>query len=668
MAFTLTNAQIETATGLSFTDRTEKTVTKTEWALLGNAVFGRWENVGEAAGVSGVTDTFDQYTDRITSMVELSRRNTTTNVRTRYRMSTHYDSTTGYLYKEDMTGNTLVLSGTTQLSNTLLKTGKPVWAIYQNRAFMVSGALTTADKIWTDGTNVYQIGITAPTVDPVEDTQSNSGGYLSDGAYNVKYTYYRSTDYGAESNPSDPVTITMAEGGSTQSCTVTVKYSADPQVDRIKVYRTTIGVDSSSAFYYYESYIANVVGTGTGTVTIGTTTDTALATAGLIDTDNDRPPDSHSICAIADRMFYANTQYVYYSELGLPEKVPTANRRQFDPDDGEDIQNIRAFRSYVLVQKKSKTWLLDANEPATMKPILLTAEIGCLAYRAYSPCASGQLGIWLSQEGLYKTDGHSVESICSGKNYKDIMTHMDKSSIANCKSIYYPNDAQYIIYMPYLNSQYRLWVYSIYGDNFVQWEYPFIPNAVALWTDENSLKRFIIATYVKGVELGRRSWFGHFVMADYNHYKDVSESSIYGDSDTQYSDITQTVTTQWNNVGTPELKKDFSDVYLEWYSSGVATANLTLGLDHGRDSSTAALAQSAESFPSGEPTGWGSLGYEFISGWDFKRNEIDNANWNGTPMGERFSLKFSESSSEYTKVYSFTLNVSDPTGLDKSVE
>jgi len=638
---------------------TEKTLTTTQLSTLNDCIMGKWDTLAVAASVDGESDS-GVTEDKMNSVLELSRRDTTTNAKTRVRMATYYDSSYLYLMKLNHAGdNTLDITSVAALKSDMWADGKPDWTTYQNRAMMVDGVgdgVGTPDKIWTDGTNVYQLGISIPETAPTNQGNSNTGGYLEDGDYWIKYTYYRSTDYGAESNPvGTALKVTFSGGTSTQKVSTRFTYSTDSQVDRINIYRTKAGATSADTnLYYYEGYVANNPAGGTVDQDVGIVTDNSMAT--LIETDNNRPPDSNFICSAGNRAWYFTQNYGYYSKSAEPEHAPAANEIAFDPDDGEDITNGSPFGNYIMVQKNTKTWVISPYNPDRVDPMRLSNNIGCIAKRTFAVCGNGQVCIWLSQEGFYMSDGQSIKSICEGKIYKDIMENIDKSEMAAAEAIYYPNDMQYICYVPYLNSQYRIWVYSLTNDSWTRYDYPFTPHSVTLFTDENDLKRLIIATYIKGSEDNRRSWFGHFIVADYDHYKDVLYSAECGDTSVTYQNIDLTVTTNWNHLGLPEyVQKYFRHMFVEWHANDETDASVYVGTDfNGGGESADTISHDGTTFPGSQPSNWGSKGYEFTAGWDYGRMQISKVN---VPerTGAWFSVKFVESSQIYVRVYSFVM-------------
>ena len=658
---------------------TVKEITSDQLELLNYCLFGHWDKILEIIEdpeeAEPDTRIFDSTVNKLTSMIELSTRNTTTNVKSRILLATYYidlvDMPSGYLTKGvliRLNKNTTGLeSGLKILTVTELKTnmwtfGKPDWAMYQNRAFCVNGigdGVGTPDRIWTDGTSVYNIGVAAPTVTASNSTNIVSGGYLSDGVYTVKYSFYRSTAYGCESNlNATGFAVTLAGGGAVQSFTVRVTPSADAQVDKIKLYRTKLG-DSA---YYYESVVANTPDTGQTykTVTFGVLSDNAMSTIADnlgLGNDNDRPEPSNYICCTANRAWYATANYIYYSKIDKPEQVPAINQISFDPDDGEIITNLSAFSNYVMVQKETKTWIIDANNPDMVKPIQLSNNIGCISKKTFCICGNGQEVIWLSQEGFYWSDGVKLESLCKNKIYLDLMQNVDKSIISNARAIYYPSENLYICFVPYLNSNYRIWVFNLLANHWTRFDYAVIPHSFCLWTDDYDIKRLVFGSLLPGVEYGKRSWFSHFFLADKaDHYKDASATSTCTALTTvTYTNITVQVITGWDSMGSSEILKSLRSFHMDWYSHGAATGTVAIKGDYGNQSATSITLTHAGIQNEPVVADW-EHGYLYLEGWDYQINETEKAPIGGFNTAQRnFSVKFTETSDSFVKVYGWVL-------------
>ena len=622
-------------------------------------IMGRWEQVGEKAGVSGVTDSYDLEEDILNSQVELSRRNTSTNARVLHRLATYYNATTGFIIETEHTGNALSVDSITEHKDDLWVDGKPDWAVYQNRAFMVNGVgdnVGTPDKRWTEGTNVFQIGLTAPAAAPTGGVGSDGSGYLGAGDYMIAYTYVRSTDYGAESvqSASDTITVTDGDSGVDDKITATVTYSADPQCDKIYKYRTKLG----DTAFYYEASINNVVGTGTVAATWGGLPDNSLSTladnSGLGD-ENERPPDANFLCVAANRMWYFTTVYGYYSKINELEHVPAGNIAYFDPDDGEDITNGHMLGNYMIVQKKTKTWAVDPNNPSYIAPQLLSNNIGTVAKRTFKVVGNGQEAIWLSQEGFYKTNAVQLASLTRNKIDKDLAKNIDYTRIAYAEAIYNPSDLSYYCYVPYLNDQYRVWVYSLLTESWVYSDYKwFRPHSMTLWTDEYGIKRVIIGCFIKGVELGRRSYFGHFIHAEKENWpKDVKWSSTCASSSVTYDAFPIHCITSWDRMGTEINQKYVERLHLYSRADETVAPTISVGADYGRQQVT--ISETIHKAIAGEPTedDW-RLGYDKATGWDYQNCEYQIF---GVPehRGHNLSVSYFEDSQKAVHVFGYNL-------------
>lgn len=611
---------------------------------------------------------------KITSMCELQRRNTTTNVHARILLATMWINRGGtytppgsapsspladiaVLYKLTTSGTTLTITGKTELSDDLYAAGKPVWAMFQNRAMMVSGTNTSGDRLWTDGTTAYQLGITPPAT--AFSAAANTGvGVLTAGVYRVAYSYYRSDEYGCDSNILES-SVTVNIAGGNDYIDGTIKYSADPQVDYIRLWRTKVG----GAVFYLDGTIANVVGTGTVATTWGVTVaDNVLATlAGSTGAgnDNDRPPLSNFIVQASNRMFYFTENHGYWSRADLPENVPADNLRGFDPDDGESITGAVAFMQYILVFKKTKTWIWDANYPDQQKPLLISSNIGCIQYNTIKVCSEGQTAIWLSQQGFFMTDGVKVWSICKEQIYKDLMKNVDKSEVTHACAVYHPESDQYICYVPYLNSKYRNWVYTIQNQCWVQYEYPWVPNFMTLWSDTNSIKRFIIGTIVSGVEQGARSYFAEFIQADKeSHYKDVLYVGTCAAPSVSYQNITMTAITNFDDQGAGEVDKSFKQLFIDWQAHAATTATVYVRTKFG-ESVSSAITYTHEGIQNEPADANWELGYDYIQGWDYQELETAPNNHSishiSELVGKNHTIKFTEASDSYVRVFRYIM-------------
>lgn len=208
-----------------------------------------------------------------------------------------------------------------------------------------------------DGQNVYAMGIEAPTVAPA--LAAPVAGPLT-GRVGYRYTFVRAETQ-AESEPSPETEITLTA----QAVAVTAAPSPDPQVNRTRLWRTTL--DGGGVWLFVEE----IVGNG-GAFLPDTKTDAELG----IEMDeflNDPPPLlkllahwSHAgilIGVLAD-LPYAITWSTPGVLVPKDESWPIDNLLLVAPDDGDAIVAVKPLFDSVLILKEHSIWRLRGIPPA----------------------------------------------------------------------------------------------------------------------------------------------------------------------------------------------------------------------------------------------------------------------------------------------------------------
>ncbi|MCK5020781.1 MAG: hypothetical protein KAS32_27415, partial [Candidatus Peribacteraceae bacterium] len=341
-----------------------------------------------------------------TSLFELWTRDLATGVKTRHQFGTAKTN----LFSIQTTGDTLVVTGLTNLDTGLTNDLVPSVAKMQNKAFLVNGK----ESRWTDGITSEEVGVEMPTVDPVHNTSYATGGGMSDGTYRFYYAYGRSTNYGFYGEVGDYVEVTLSGGGAAQKVSIDCKAtnSTSTSADKIYLFRTKPGDNAS---WYQVNTASNPDDNSTVTV------ECLLGDNEILDTtlyDEDHTPPISGVKYIqagGNRMYYADDNYVYYSKPNLPECVPALNIIKFSEDDGENITSIGIILNYILVTKQTSTYIIDMSVVGEHDPILISNNIGCVSHRTMEPLMNGQITMWLSQEGFVATDGVQVTSVVKDK-------------------------------------------------------------------------------------------------------------------------------------------------------------------------------------------------------------------------------------------------------------
>jgi hypothetical protein len=108
-----------------------------------------------------------------------------------------------------------------------------------------------------------------------------------------------------------------------------------------------------------------------------------------------------------NRMWIASGSRIYWSALGNPRDWPAANVTALDESDGQDITGIGTIGPYVVVFKAAKTFIVyDLNTSANRR---VSGVVGAVSHRSITETPNGTA--FLGRDGVYRTDGQSVERI-----------------------------------------------------------------------------------------------------------------------------------------------------------------------------------------------------------------------------------------------------------------
>jgi len=354
-------------------------------------------------------------------------------------------------------------------------------------------------------TTPYAVGIPVPPAAPVV-TDGGAGGLA--GKYTYVYCYRRSTPEALTGNPS----AASAELDlSDKKFHVAYVASADPQVDKIVIYRTLDlndpGTDPTA--YFKVTEVSNATGSYDDE-----TADEDLGT--VLEIDNGVPPKAKLITLHRDHVFYANcpdepdgTSLVMWSKAGIGEAVPSANYQYFDRKDGEDITGIAPLRDSVVIFKRNRIFLLrhDADSGAYVPSEKGMYGVGCVAPWAIIPFEDKV--IFLAEEGWKSFDGENLYDLSKSirRLSRDGYTSINQAT--NYSAVYYPAKDQFIYNCNHSILPKRMFVghflvpllYINKGipeqlsQNIVGWTYHEYPNHVltslARFTDSYGITRLV---------------------------------------------------------------------------------------------------------------------------------------------------------------------------------
>ena len=376
----------------------------------------------------------------------------------------------------------------------------PQYATMQDYLFRVDG--TNAQYAFSTNAAYTNNGVTAPSAAPT--VSSTTGGSLTPGEYNVYYTYVKKIGtYVVESNPCPVANITIAG----TAINITIVSSADTGVTHVRLYRTIYGLPDGVRYYDKEIAKATYVATP---IQAFTNADT-IADAGItLEVDNSVPPTSIGLTCTGNRMFYLTKTAVYWSKIEEPEHVPATWYSPIDPNDSDIGMAIASMQNYVLVFKRRKTFMYDANSATVIDGTvgigkhIISTKIGCRATNSVQSCGEQNCIIWLSHEGVMKWSGGEIENIS-----KDRVNSIIDSIIETANSEYFVDSAyygkKYHLLLVARNSgstlitDQRHLVYNFETDSWTEYKYygsdgtRYYETNLAVTTDSNKKDMILIA-------------------------------------------------------------------------------------------------------------------------------------------------------------------------------
>ena len=282
--------------------------------------------------------------------------------------------------------------------------GQPTSAVtYKGWVFIA----TTGGMRKTDGTNLFNWGIAAPTTAP--SATAGSAGNLN-GTYQWRVTFVRKQGtYIVESNPSPasaPLSLTN------QRANLTIPTSPDPQVNARRIYRTG-GTRTTW------DLVAEINDNTTTTFT-DNTADSALVGAPTLSFYHDPPPVATIVVAHRERLFLAgNSSYptrVFFSTFGEPEYFPPMTPDdpmggswfEVGQQDGQPVTAMAPVGTMLAIFKTRSCWLLRGESQAdfVLQPF---ANIGAASHRSVAPYA-GLVFLW-DGTNLFLYRGESFENL-----------------------------------------------------------------------------------------------------------------------------------------------------------------------------------------------------------------------------------------------------------------
>ena len=147
-------------------------------------------------------------------------------------------------------------------------------------------------------------------------------------------------------------------------------------------------------------------------------------------------------------------QTVYYAFPGAPEYQPrTAYKEPILSERGDAIQGLAQLGDVAVVLTTSGCARFNylAYEGETFRDkqqSWLSRRQGCVGRRAWDTVESeqGELMVWLSRQGLFASDGFSVNNLCRDFRVQDNISL--SATLADCVLINDPRDFRLCLYVP----------------------------------------------------------------------------------------------------------------------------------------------------------------------------------------------------------------------------
>lgn len=494
-----------------------------------------------------------------------------------------------------------------------LTNDKMRWATLANKAIAFS---FKNSAVWTDGTTVYNLGVAAPLIPAAVQ---GGAGTMAAGKYYVGYSYYRDGNFDYETNVSPSKDVTIAIN---TTIDMDVVASTDPQINKIRCYCSTLG----GTVLYWVKDVANATATINMDVTAPSGYEAPL--------DNFVPKKAKFVIVQNNRLIIAYTDdtdvgssVVRWSNSNQPEAFGADAYKVFDAEDDDEIVGLGSLLNYIVVFKKKKVFLLDAQNLDDGDSLKISTDHGCIAPDTIRTVLDGKAIVYLSLSGVRVFDGKNNIQLDKDKidiafeKNMDYTTTYDKS-----QAIYSPTKKRYSIAIP-ISGGYK-W-FNYYFD------------AVG-WTDFN--------TFDSKLFMQAQSEAGETVIVGADR---IVNSVFFNEIDYGQDDDGSAIKTKLRTVphglggGIESFDKVIRRAYVDWLSDDVSSAVFSITIDFGTK------AGITRHFSHAGATYWGHfywtpplMGPPF---WGSTGREIDRIDLSGT--GKMFEFCIEEESKNSVIIY-----------------
>jgi len=432
-----------------------------------------------------------------------------------------------------------------------LKTGltndKWRWTTLSNKAIAFS---LKNSALWTDGTTVYNLGVAAPLIPAAAQ---GGAGAMAAGKYYVGYSYYRDGNFNYETNVSPSKDITIVAN---KTIDMDVVASTDPQINKIRCYCSTLG----GTILYWVKDVANT----TATINM----DVGASSGYEAPLDNFVPKKAKFVMVQNNMLIIAHTDdtdignaVVRWSNPNQPEAFGADSFKVLDAGDGDEITGLGSLLNYIVVFKKKKIFLLDAQNLGDKDLLKISTEHGCIAPDSIQTVLDGKAIVYLSLSGVRLFDGKN--NIQLDKDKIDIVFEksMDGTKVYDwVQSIYSPTKKRYSIAIP-ISGGYRWYNYYFDAGGWMEYN-TFEAKLFMLAKSENE------DTVIVGADRIANNLF----------FKEID----YGQDDDGIAIKTRLKTIPHGlGQGIESLDKTIRRAFVDWLSDNTNTAALIVTVDFG---------------------------------------------------------------------------------------
>jgi hypothetical protein len=434
-------------------------------------------------------------------------------------------------------GTALYSTGTTDRTFTADK--DTYFEDFKNRTYIVNGA----DGLFKyGGSFVRTVGITAPGAPTFN---ANANGSLTAGNYYFKYTFV--DEDGFESNGGTISAVMTAGANPNDGITINIAASADPKVNRRRIYRTTVG----GTVFYYDGEVANNADlTYTSTIS-----DALLMVKSKLATEHDAPVSTpHLITKRRSRIVLADAENTIPSVI-TDEYFPSA--LTFPSGNKQKVTGLKEQLTTLPVFTENSLERLTGFDEDNFEFKNAYSNEGCTAPRSLVNCKN--LLVYLAFDGIYYFDG-------------TVGKHLSKQL------------SEYVI--DNLNFTYRSLSVGFFWKDRYYLSYPkgssTVPNETVFFDFDNhttGIDNYGFSCYAIADKGGDTPTLYAGSNTEGQVYKLFNGLSDNGSAITCYDDI------DFLDLGMPDVYKKWYYVYIKVKSTTATTLTLYYTLDDGTETS-----------------------------------------------------------------------------------